>query len=348
MMFIDFSAFELEKLITQYSQDEYYSKVIDFLASYYQQNKFFSYTSGSTGEPKKIEFTHTQAIASAEVSNEYFEIDERTNFLLCLDIRFIGSKMMLIRASIGGAKITIIKPSLNFYKEVEGRKFDFISLTPLHLYHILEYQPHFFNHIGKCLIGSSAIQGKLEVQLLAYNFQTIFYESYAMTETLSHIAIRNVSTQEKYFRLLEGFLVYHYQEDLLAIAHPKILPSPIFTNDRVEITDSQHILYKGRKDNVINSGGIKISPESLEKEWSRWLDVDFILAGEKDEILGERLIMVTQVKSEVSLEEIRLILSEKGVENRYLPKSIYFSTNWSLTESLKPKREVILANIFKA
>lgn len=113
-MFLDFEHLNLRTLRENYGQDAYFSSVLDFVASFLVSDSFISYTSGSTGDPKELEIDMGRAIASAHLSNSYFNITYHTHFVLCLDIKYIGSKMLLIRAYKAGAKLEVLRPSLNF------------------------------------------------------------------------------------------------------------------------------------------------------------------------------------------------------------------------------------------
>lgn len=340
-MFIDFAELDFEKLKSDYQQDEYFAKVLDFLQTYLYTNSFVSYTSGSTGEPKALAIEKSRAEESARLSNQYFNIKSETKFLLCLDIRFIGSKLMLIRANLAKAKVEIVKPSLKFYESVLDQKIDFISLTPIHVQHILDHNPHYFQNITTCLIGSSGVSLVLENRLKNLNTTTQFFESFAMTETISHFALRNISKGETEFTILSGFEISINQEHCLEIKHDIIIPEKIVTNDIVEISSPNTLIYKGRKDNVINSSGLKINPEALENEWTQYFDFKFILAGEPENTLGQQLIMIVSDPENYTKEMIFDKLNNANIPHRFIPKEIYSCIPWIETESLKPRRKEI-------
>jgi o-succinylbenzoate---CoA ligase len=343
-MFIDFSTLDFEKLKSVYADEVYYSQVILFLDTYLYSDGFKSQTSGSTGEPKYLEISNLQAEESARISNAYFKIDLTTHFLLCLDIRYIGSKLMLIRAKIAGAKITILPPSLKFYEFIVTEKYDFISLTPLHVIHILDHCPDFFQQIKTCLIGSSGVSPNLESRLRAIEAKAQFYESYAMTETVSHFALRNISAHETCFTILTDFQISINDDSCLEIYHPIIVLNKITTTDIVELISPTQLKYIGRQDNIININGLKINPETLENEWSEFLDFKFIVAGEPENSLGQQLIIILKDKINLTLNEIHSFLESAGISHKYFPKVLYFSTDWVMTESLKPKRKEIFLN----
>lgn len=343
-MFIDFSAFDFEKLKNKYQHDVYYAKVLDFLDKYYHSDHFHSHTSGSTGEPKLLEISNIQANESAKLSNQYFGINADTHFLLCLDIRYIGSKLMLIRAKNAQAKITIIEPSLTFYNSLLGQRFDFISLTPLHVIHILDHNPDYFQSISICLIGSSGVTADLSKRILGLKGITQFFESYAMTETISHFALKNISKREPYFKLLPGFEVSINENHCLEIYHPSIVPIKILTTDIVEILEKNELNYIGRSDNIININGLKLNPETLENEWSEFIPYRFIVAGEPEDTLGQRLILIFNSSQMIDKNTIFQLFTKAQVSKKLIPSEIFKCDKWTETDSLKPKRKEIYAN----
>lgn len=342
-MFLDFEKIDVKTLQAIYANDTYFSSVLSFVEQYISQPSFTSFTSGSTGVPKEIVVEKHRAEESARLSNHFFGVTNTTQFLLCLDIQFIGSKMLLIRAIIARAKVLVTHPSLNFYQEIDTTlDIDFISLTPLHIYHIIKYQPSFFDKVSICLIGASMVTPYLAKKINGLCTHTVFYESFAMTETISHFALRNISQNQVYFKILEGFEISQDETNCLAVYHSIVLPQWIKTNDVVEIIDKDKFIFCGRIDNVINSGGIKIHPEILEKEWSEFLPFQFVLVGEDDEILGQKVVMILVDNAIATTADIYDLLSAHNIAKRLFPKVIYRSSEPNFSNISKLKRKEIL------
>ena len=343
-MYLDFENLNLDTIECEFQDDSYLNSVIDFLRTFLNNDSFISYTSGSTGEPKLLIISKERALESARLSNDFFGINNSTHFLHCLDIKFIGSKMMLLRAYLAGAKVEVVKPSLEFFRDSKLDVIDFISLTPLHIHKILDTTPQFFQKVEICLIGGSSVSLQLEKQIISGNFKTKFYESFAMTETFSHFALRDISGKQNYFKLLQGFEISINENQCLEVYHKNILPEKIITNDIVELGSNSTFSFKGRLDNVINSGGLKVNPETLEKEWSTFLPFKFIIASEPNTIYNQAIIMVINENNILCKNEILNLLIQNEVPSRWHPKAIYYSQTWIETSSHKPVRSEILKN----
>jgi O-succinylbenzoic acid--CoA ligase len=116
-------------------------------------------------------------------------------------------------------------------------------------------------NVKKMIVGGVALNKSLEKQLSKLPLDA--YETYGMTETITHIAARKVG--EKAFTVLPGVTISYDQNNCLVIHAPRISDEIIKTNDIVELVNENQFIFMGRFDNVINSGGIKLIPEQIEQ-----------------------------------------------------------------------------------
>ena len=151
---------------------------------------------------------------------------------------------------------------------------------------------------------------------------TRIYETYGMTETLTHVAIKRINGMNKteIFSALNGITFEKDDRDCLIINAKNINPNPIITNDMVELITKTTFKWIGRFDNIINSGGIKISPEVIEKKMSKIIkNRRFFIAALKDRHLGEKVILVIE-GNKINISYIDLDKFEKPKEIYFLPK----------------------------
>jgi O-succinylbenzoic acid--CoA ligase len=344
MLHLDFSDFDLVLARSSSDSDAYFKAVLEFIENVIVLNPIQIQSSGSTGAPKQFTFSYEQATASAQTSNDFFKVTKDSHFLLCLDIRFVASKMMIYRAFVAGAKLTVVKPSLHFYEDIGDQKFQFLSLTPIHLHHILENKPQVLCQFKTILLGGARITSNLNTKIEELNTTARFFESFGMSETLSHFAVRNISEHEIGFRMLSGFQFHTNSDNQLIIAHSTILPNPIVSNDIVEQINENRFRFVGRRDFIINSSGIKINPEVEEDQLLPFFRQPFILASEPNDKLGEQLILILKSSEGQTKNEIMKILKSSTIDRILIPKEIYLCPSWPLTDSLKPKRREIFEN----
>lgn len=345
-MWIDFSDQDYLERSVQNNLNPFHRSVFDFLESLSSGQDLVVKTSGSTGLPKSIVITQHDAELSARISNNYFNVIESSRFCLCLPIDFIAAKMLLLRAKLAGASVFLCQPKLNFYLDIDDLEFDFVSLTTLHVHEILNHAPWCFSQFRNILIGGGSISKALEEKLKDYMGKAQFYESFGMTETVSHFAIRHLNSGHSYFEVLDQFQVSTDSESHLIVSHPIILRHGLKTNDAIECIDSRHFRYLGRMDHVINSSGLKIYPEDLELMLSQIVPLPFIIAGLEDVVLGQKLVMVLKERiDENMIKEIWSQIVQLDLPSAKIPKEIYHSKSWKETENFKPMRNVIKENI---
>lgn len=338
-IFIDFEDANHFHKLEASNSDVYFKKINDFIQLLSNKNSPLTVkTSGSTGIPKEIHFTMNQAFESAKLSNSFFNIDNSSILLLPMNIDFVGAKMLIVRAFVAKAKIWIVAPTANVFENGPSYVlFDFIALTPYQLLSTLEKTPLSFLQVRKCLIGGSTISNELFRKIEDLSSDCKFYESFGMSETLSHIAIKTLGSSEDVFRVIDGYHIEVSSEGQLSIQCP-FMDNKVISNDIVELFDDKSFQFLGRKDFVINSGGIKIHPELLENSLQEIFHFPFYFTKEKDERLGEILILVILTSNEKSDAEI-LEQCKKQIKNKYhFPKKIKRLNTFEYTQNGKIKR----------
>ena len=75
------------------------------------------------------------------------------------------------------------------------------------------------------------------------------------------------------------------------------------TNDIARIYPDGSFVIWGRKDNVINSGGIKIQAEEVEKSLRPFIPVPFVITSVPDPRLGQAVTLLFE--GELDMEELK-------------------------------------------
>ncbi|MGM0636526.1 MAG: AMP-binding protein [Bacteroidota bacterium] len=317
---------------------EYDQQIGEFILDWLSDNSatIQLQTSGSTGTPKTIEVEKQKMYHSAVATGNRLKLSANTKALCCLPINFIAGKMMLVRAMVLGWHIDIIKPSSNPLATIE-KNYDFTALTPHQLANSLENIGKF----KKVIIGGAPMSMELKNEVK--NVSTKIYETYGMTETLSHVALRRINpkknTQEKAFKAVKYVTFKQDKNGCLIIEAPKILDAPITTTDIVDLVDEKRFFWKGRLDFVINSGGIKIFPEEIEKKLHSLIDVPFFVSGIPDERLGQKVALFVETDSLEKVNQLQELIAESSLLSRYqLPKEIIHLPTFVYTPTGKLNR----------
>lgn len=339
----------LEHQATPESSHE--ASTFDFIRSWISgEEQFNSQTSGSTGAPKTITISKWQMMASALKTAETIRLPKNAHALVCLDTRYIAGKMMLARCMTLGLPMSVVDPTANpLVKIPVDECVQFTAFVPYQVNNVLESKhPHLLNNLEYVLIGGAPLSLALATQL--GNFQCRFYETYGMTETVSHIALRpvNATSKQPYFQTLPGISINSDERGCLVVS-ADYMPDPVVTNDLVQIISPRQFIWLGRWDNVINSGGVKVLPEKIEKELATIFLRNnfhhlFFIAALPDERFGSKVVLVlegVQFSSEIlkrSLADLKSVISPYE-----FPKAVYSTAEFIITSTRKVQRSQTLA-----
>jgi o-succinylbenzoate---CoA ligase len=324
--------------------------IAQFLKEWFNDLDYiFSQTSGSTGTPKQIKIEKNKMVESAKLTISFFGLQKDQTALLCLPCEYIGGKMMIVRSIVAGLKLKVIKPSVNpFLNLEEDAQIDFSAFTPMQMQNALQSeQRQKINNLKIIILGGAPLA--YQTENLLQNITSQIYETYGMTETISHIALRKINGENKasYFKALKGIQLGQDDRDCLTIYAPKLIVAPIVTNDLVEFVDINGFKWLGRVDNIINSGGIKIIPEVIEEKVNTIYNKPFFIAGITDTMLGQKVVMIIEGEKLDHVTELLLIKMLKEIlPKNQSPKEIFAIPFVVRTENGKIKRKETLKQLF--
>jgi O-succinylbenzoic acid--CoA ligase len=338
-------------------QHHYFLQAYQFMLSWLNgQTTFTLHTSGSTGTPKDILITRSQLSSSALMTGAALDLPKGTKALVCLNVSYIAGVMMLVRGMELGWELSIREPVSNPLSGMDwDTTFDFVSMVPLQLSACLadETTKGHVNSLGKILLGGAPVGVGLQKQINELDIPV--YQSYGMTETVSHVALKklNFPLKEDDYTVLPGVEFGVDERDCLYLQGAVTNGEKIQTNDIVDITSDTTFNWLGRIDNVINSGGVKIVLDKLDEIVAEVFfelryDNNFYSWYEQDERLGQKLILIVEetdhpVSVTVILDEIR-----KRISAYQTPKHVYFAPEFIKTPTDKiDKRKtasVVLGN----
>jgi len=335
-MILDFS--KNINIKSLFPENEFEEKVISFLQNWFYDSETVSVqTSGSTGIPKVFEIEKSRMLQSAKMTCDFLGLKEGDSALLCLPVQYISGKMMLVRAIERKLKIIISEPSSA--PEI-SENVQFCAMTPLQVQNSL-YKIHLIKNL---IIGGAAVSENLKSQLTSntqHPTSNKIFETYGMSETLSHIALKQISpNKEEYFTVLDNVEIFADERNCLKIFASKLNPELLQTNDIVELLNEKQFRFLGRFDNVINSGGVKIFAEELENLFKKHIDRDLIFLGKPDETLSEKLVLVIEGKEEENLKS--KIYNLEFPSKFHIPKEIIFLEKFPRAENGKVLRREIL------
>ena len=316
------------------NQKTWQSEIYEFIEFYLSgPDSLIQKTSGSTGTPKNITLPYKVLENSALATIDFFNLPTGASSLLCIPTTYIGGKMMLVRAVAGSWRLTCIEPSLDL--KIPDKEFDFSAMIPAQVKLLLEKNPSSLSRIKHLIIGGSPVNEELEVALC--NAKINAYSTFGMTETASHVALKKLDGKSN-FIALDGIQFRVSEESRLIIDSDRIPNSPLLTNDVVELIDKKTFKWLGRSDYVINSGGVKIIVEELEKRLASLIKTPFYIKKTNHELHGELPVLVLQSnETETNATDLLNSLKPK-LPKFWVPAVIEFKSQFEFTESGKLKR----------
>ena len=297
------------------------------------------HTSGSTGKPKRLLVEKRRMVNSARITCDFLGLKEGDSALLCMPLDYIAGKMVVVRSLVSHLHLISVMPSSHPLKDVT-QPIDFAAMVPLQVYSSLQEpaERERLMSIRHLIIGGGAIDDSLESQL--QQFPNAVWSTYGMTETLSHIALRRISGENSslWYSPLDGVDVSLSSDSCLEIYAPQVNPEKLHTNDIAELRTlpdgSKEFRILGRKDNVIDSGGIKIQAEEVERLLRPHLSCGFMITKVSDARLGEAVtILIESDDAYLALSICKHVLPKHWVPRHVLPIS-----HIPLTETGKPAR----------
>ena len=331
------------------------------------------HTSGSTGKPKPMMVEKKRMLNSARITCDFLGLKPGDSALLCMSLDYIAGKMVVVRSIERHLHLISVSPSGHPLKDIDLKdvngkdvngEITFAAMVPMQVYNTLQVpeERERLTHIRHLIIGGGAIDASLEKELQALPGNIAIWSTYGMTETLSHIALRRINGAEasEWYQPFDSVKISQTDEGCLVIDAPQVCAETLVTNDIVEIesyiynkVEKLRFRIKGRKDNVICSGGIKIQIEEVEALLKPHLEKPFMIAKKKDEKFGEIAVLLTEDEDLKKVEAtIRRLLSGKSDDSNksseskshkyWIPREYLHVDHLPLTETGKPKRSILL------
>lgn len=295
----------------------------DFLAEWRNDSDSIRcFTSGSTGAPQPILLPKREVLASARRTVDFFNLGKDSFLYSCVSPDFIGGKMVAVRAfSIDPAapRFGYENPSNRPLAGYDGPLIDLLSVVPSQMEWIVDNLAD-VPSLGAILVGGSFIPDSLRRKIAASRLNA--WETYGMTETASHVALRKIEWPQSPFSPLPGIKISDADGCLrIDIEGWK----QVITHDLVRIDGEGRFEIYGRSDNVIITGAKKVFPEEVEALLEGVFPFDLAISWEPDEKWGQKVVMIADCNPAGEWSEQRIITACKGIlPPHQVPKGVVY------------------------
>ena len=333
--------------------ETYFERTLAFCKRWLNGEQTFEFnTSGSTGAPTSIQAKRAHMEHSAQSTITALGLTADEHIYLCINAQMIGGAMMLVRGMELGCDISIVLPVSNPLEEIdEQHTYTLASFVPMQVYEAQQLLPlqQKLNRFKHILLGGAAASEQNLTALALLSCKV--WQTYGMTETLSHIALRRVGI-DKYYQTFPDIKIRVDERNCLCIEGVVTNEQWLLTNDVVKMIDEHSFELVGRIDDVINSGGIKVFSYDVEHAMmEKLIDLGFppkplFVCRKKDEKFGEVVVavMLGDKLEPLVLDELTAYCKEK-LGKYAAPRHIYFVNEFEKLESGKLDKKATLQKV---
>ncbi|MDD6745917.1 MAG: AMP-binding protein [Prevotella sp.] len=322
----------------RYGADSFMGEVADFLCEWFSPTPCLQvHTSGSTGTPKSMWVEKQRMVSSARLTVSFLGLKAGDTALLAMPLRYIAGKMVVVRAWVAGLDLWPVTPCGHPLASLAESPV-FAALTPMQVYNTLQVptEAERLRQVRQLIIGGGAIDASLADALR--DFPHAVWSSYGMTETLSHIALRRLNGPDAsdWYTPFAQVSLDLSAEGTLVIDAPLVSPKRLVTNDIAEFNAHGQFRIMGRRDNTINTGGVKVQIEQVEEALRPHLSFPFLISSVPDPKFGERVVMLAA--SAVTLFSPEIVAAFSPLPPYWCPKQLIQVAHIPLTGTGKPDR----------
>ena len=328
-----------ETFYARYGADSFQASLADFLREWFDDHDtVLVHTSGSTGTPKPLHVEKQRMMQSAMLTVSFLGLHTGDTALLCMPLKYIAGKMVVVRALVAGLDLLPVTPSGHPLAQTSTTPV-FAAMIPMQVYNSLQVseEKERLQQIRHLIIGGGAIDTSLGNQLLS--FPHAVWSTYGMTETLSHIALRKLNGPEAsdWYTPFQHVKLSLSPENTLTIEAPAVCPEILTTNDICEFNAQGQFHILGRKDNTINTGGVKVQIEQVENALRATLSRPFQVTAVPDPKFGERIVLLLE-DPEAACPESLLTEAVHSLSPYWRPKQVFRIRQLPQTGTGKPDR----------
>ena len=332
------------------------------------------YTSGTTGKPKGIMFTHSAVLNGPLSFSENYGYTSRDTILVTLPLNHIlGGKYTALLGLLSGSKIVLMKKFKTdvALKAIETEKCTgFHGVPTMYQYLISKCNSYDLSSLRVGMIAGAVSSETLMKDIMEHLHITELSNTFGQTETLGvtqtpiydkndpkintvgkpvqHVEIKicDLKTGHTLPPNTEGELCVKSPYSMLGYynnpiaTNVTVIDNWVHTGDIAFIDEDGYLFIKGRLKDVIIRGGENISPTDIENHLIKHSEIEnAIIVGIPDETLGEEIVAFIKVKkpSTLTKEDIFEFLSGKISKYKF-PKHIEFIDTFPLTSTGKIKR----------
>ncbi len=298
-----------------------------------EQHASLLYTSCTSGRPKAVGINHKQVFAAAKSVIESHNLSSSDIGYQILPLFHVNGQIIaLISQILAGGKLVIPEKfsASKFWPQIEKYHITWASAAPAIIGILNKTKSNAAEYLNlpkgqkslRFLRSASAPLSKKTADLFQKNFGILLVESYGMTEAAGQISVNpqrkngqklgsvGLPTVEK---LTIRDSDSHQEKKVgeigeIALSGPSVIQKYLWSENKKDFVDGwlytgdlgyldedNYLFIVGRKKEIINRSGDKISPTTIEEPFRKLSEIDDLVAlAIPDEIYGEVPALVVQ------------------------------------------------------
>lgn len=325
------------------------------------------YTSGTSGQPKGVCQTYNNHLYSALGSALNLGLTTEDNWLCVVPLFHISGLSIMMRSLIYGMTVTLL-PKFDadeVMRYLVAADITAISVVPTMLKQLLALGQSSLNPAFRFfLLGGGPIDKPSLEKCRAQGWPVI--QSYGMTETASQVVALSFNDAASHLGSAgkpHFFIQLKLASDgEIMLKGPNISPGYyrqalknqrtfvdgwFKTGDIGSLDQDGYLFVKGRKGEMIISGGENIFPREIEDCYLKLAAVaEIVVAAKEDAKWGQVPVAFIKLKEDISREKL-VTYGRKFLAHYKVPKEFYLVTDYPRTASGKIQRYKLLAQLAK-
>jgi len=301
------------------------------------------FTSGTTGQPKKVVHNITTLTRSVLIEERYIN----NVWAFAYNPTHMAGLQVFFQAFFNMNTLVNVfnQPRTFILEQISDKNITHISATPT-FYRLLQPNENKYNSVLRVTLGGEKSDPNLYDSVKKLFPKAKINNIYASTEA-GTLLISNGDCFMIPKQMKEKFVI----EDEELLIHRSLLGRSEYfnfsgefykTGDLIEWIDKESGLFKfkSRKNELINVGGYKVNPDEVESKLLALADVHQArVYGKANSILGNVLCADVKIKPGVKLSEFDIRKALTGqLQDFKIPRRIKFVEEISLTRTGKMKR----------
>lgn len=306
-------------------------------------------SSGTTGVSKIYFRSFESWYNFFDIQNSIFKITAKSRIFVNGNLSFTGNLNMYLAILFAGATIVTTDNfnAKNWYEHIVNFKVNSIYLIPSKLKLFTKIKNQICDEINTIIAGSQSFNLKDLADLKKMYPKSLFILYYGSSELsyITYITDKGIKNNENIIGRPFPNVNLHLDNGEIIVNTPygvEGLEMPYSSGDLGYLDENGDLYFLGKKENILNIHGRKISPEKVEKFLLevKGIEQSFVTIDER-EILTAYLVLDKDWLKKVEKREILNIIKEhlnQALERFEIPKVFIFKENLEKTDSGKLKR----------